>query len=44
VQEGYEGFVHRLKKHIMRGDIIQAVPSQRIARPTDLHVCVTWWL
>lgn len=39
VQEGYEGFVHLLKKHIKCGDIIQAVPSQRIARPTDLHVC-----
>ncbi|KAF8810152.1 anthranilate synthase component [Phlegmacium glaucopus] len=34
---GYEGFVTTLKKHIVAGDIIQAVPSQRIARPTQLH-------
>ncbi|KAF9227864.1 anthranilate synthase component [Gyrodon lividus] len=36
-KEGYEGFVTRLKEHIVAGDIIQAVPSQRLARPTDLH-------
>lgn len=36
-RSGYEGHVTRLKKHIVKGDIIQAVPSQRIARPTDLH-------
>lgn len=36
-QEGYEGFVHKLKDHIKKGDIIQAVPSQRISRPTKLH-------
>lgn len=36
-QEGYEGHVKNLKKHIIVGDIIQAVPSQRFARPTDLH-------
>jgi anthranilate synthase component I len=36
-KEGYEGFVTRLKKHIVAGDIIQAVPSQRLARPTSLH-------
>ncbi|KAI5370016.1 Putative ADC synthase, anthranilate synthase component I, chorismate-utilizing enzyme [Septoria linicola] len=36
-REGYEGHVTRLKKHIVQGDIIQAVPSQRIARPTSLH-------
>ncbi|KAJ9623412.1 anthranilate synthase component 1 [Taxawa tesnikishii (nom. ined.)] len=36
-QEGYERHVHRLKEHITKGDIIQAVPSQRIARPTSLH-------
>jgi len=36
-QEGYEGHVSKLKQHIRRGDIIQAVPSQRIARPTSLH-------
>jgi anthranilate synthase component 1 len=36
-QKGYEAHVTRLKKHISKGDIIQAVPSQRIARPTSLH-------
>lgn len=36
-KEGYEGHVERLKKHIVAGDIIQAVPSQRFARPTNLH-------
>ena len=36
-KEGYEGFVTALKKHIIAGDIIQAVPSQRLARPTTLH-------
>jgi anthranilate synthase component 1 len=36
-KEGYEGFVTTLKKHIIAGDIIQAVPSQRLARPTALH-------
>ncbi|XP_006458478.1 hypothetical protein AGABI2DRAFT_200137 [Agaricus bisporus var. bisporus H97] len=34
---GYEKFVTKLKEHIVAGDIIQAVPSQRIARKTDLH-------
>ncbi|KAF2834591.1 anthranilate synthetase [Patellaria atrata CBS 101060] len=36
-REGYEGHVRRLKEHIKVGDIIQAVPSQRVARPTSLH-------
>ncbi|KAK8220370.1 ADC synthase [Phyllosticta capitalensis] len=36
-REGYEGHVKRLKKHIAKGDIIQAVPSQRFSRPTSLH-------
>ncbi|KAI0315849.1 anthranilate synthase component [Amylostereum chailletii] len=36
-KEGYEQFVTTLKKHIVAGDIIQAVPSQRLSRPTDLH-------
>ncbi|TFL07504.1 ADC synthase [Pterulicium gracile] len=36
-QAGYEGFVTQLKKHIVAGDIIQAVPSQRLAKKTDLH-------
>ncbi|KAL5615194.1 hypothetical protein BROUX41_005251 [Berkeleyomyces rouxiae] len=36
-QAGYEAHVTTLKKHIRAGDIIQAVPSQRLARPTKLH-------
>ena len=36
-KEGYEQFVTTLKEHIVAGDIIQAVPSQRLARPTSLH-------
>lgn len=36
-QIGYERHVTNLKSHITRGDIIQAVPSQRFARPTSLH-------
>jgi len=36
-QDGYENHVKTLKKHISIGDIIQAVPSQRFARPTSLH-------
>lgn len=36
-QDGYEGHVSALKQHILKGDIIQAVPSQRVARPTSLH-------
>lgn len=36
-KEGYESFVTTLKEHIVAGDIIQAVPSQRLARPTSLH-------
>ncbi|KAG0674392.1 anthranilate synthase component 1 [Pichia californica] len=36
-QDGYENFVYKLKEHIKKGDIIQAVPSQRISRPTKLH-------
>ncbi|KAK7043650.1 anthranilate synthase component 1 [Paramarasmius palmivorus] len=35
-KEGYEGFVTKLKEHIVAGDIIQAVPSQRLCRPTTL--------
>jgi anthranilate synthase component 1 len=34
---GYETFVTALKARIVAGDIIQAVPSQRLARRTDLH-------
>lgn len=36
-KEGYERFVTQLKEHIVAGDIIQAVPSQRLSRPTSLH-------
>ena len=36
-QDGYERHVHALKDHIKLGNIIQCVPSQRQARPTDLH-------
>jgi anthranilate synthase component 1 len=34
---GYEAFVTSLRKNIIKGDIIQAVPSQRLARKTTLH-------
>ncbi|UZJ54992.1 hypothetical protein CBS101457_004312 [Exobasidium rhododendri] len=36
-KEGYEGFVTSLRKNIIKGDIIQAVPSQRLSRKTTLH-------
>lgn len=36
-KEGYMKFVSKLKHHIKEGDIFQAVPSQRLARPTSLH-------
>ena len=36
-QAGYEAHVLELKKEIERGNIIQAVPSHRISRPTTLH-------
>ncbi|KAK4466379.1 ADC synthase [Cladorrhinum samala] len=36
-RHGYESFVTDLKKHIIKGDIIQAVPSQRFSRSTSLH-------
>ncbi|KAK5944009.1 anthranilate synthase component 1 [Knufia obscura] len=36
-QQGYEAHVKKLKEHICVGDIIQAVPSHRISRPTTLH-------
>lgn len=36
-KEGYEKFVTELKRHIIEGDIIQAVPSQRISKHTTLH-------
>ncbi|KAF2847169.1 anthranilate synthase-like protein component I [Plenodomus tracheiphilus IPT5] len=36
-QDGYENHVKTLKEHISVGNIIQAVPSQRFARPTSLN-------
>lgn len=36
-RRGYETFVTELKKYIVKGDIIQAVPSQRFSRSTNLH-------
>jgi anthranilate synthase component I len=36
-QIGYENHVKQLKEYIIEGQIIQAVPSQRLARPTSLH-------
>ena len=36
-KSGYEAHVTTLKRHIGQGNIIQAVPSQRVSRPTDLH-------
>lgn len=36
-KKGYEGFVTSLKQNIVQGDIIQAVPSQRLRKETQLH-------
>ena len=36
-EEGYKKHVETLKKEIQKGSIIQAVPSHRIAIPTDLN-------
>jgi len=36
-EEGYKAMVNSLKKDINQGEIIQAVPSQRLARPTSVH-------
>lgn len=36
-QEGYERFVTQLRQHILHGEIFQAVPSQRLSYPTQLH-------
>ena len=36
-KEGYEAHVTKLKEHIVKGDIIQAVPSQRLRKETELH-------
>ncbi|WFD32936.1 anthranilate synthase [Malassezia sp. CBS 17886] len=36
-KEGYERFVTELKQHVLRGEIFQAVPSQRVSKRTQLH-------
>ncbi|SCU89085.1 LAMI_0D12354g1_1 [Lachancea mirantina] len=36
-EKGYKDHVSTLKQHIKKGNIIQGVPSQRVARPTSLH-------
>lgn len=36
-QSGYEQHVTTLKAEIQKGSIIQAVPSHRLSRPTNLH-------
>lgn len=36
-KQGYMDFVTKLKEHIVAGDIIQAVPSQRLRKETTLH-------
>jgi len=36
-REGYELMVERIKDYVVAGDVIQAVPSQRIARQTAVH-------
>jgi anthranilate synthase component 1 len=36
-KEGYERFVTELKGNIVQGQIIQAVPSQRLTRETRVH-------
>ncbi len=36
-REGYELMVERIRDHVVAGDVIQAVPSQRLARKTAVH-------
>ncbi|KAI9223384.1 ADC synthase [Blastocladiella britannica] len=36
-KDGYMEFVRSLQHHIVEGDIFQAVPSQRMRKPTALH-------
>ncbi|OMH80226.1 putative anthranilate synthase component 1 [Zancudomyces culisetae] len=36
-REGYKSMVQKLKEHIVKGDIYQSVPSQRITRASNLH-------
>ena len=36
-RSGYEAFVTELKQRIIAGEIVQAVPSQRLSRSTSIH-------
>ena len=36
-REGYELMVEKVREHVIAGDVIQTVPSQRVARPTAVH-------
>ncbi len=36
-REGYELMVERIREDVIDGEVIQAVPSQRIRRPTSVH-------
>ena len=36
-REGYELMVERIREDVIAGEIIQAVPSQRIRRPVSVH-------
>jgi anthranilate synthase component 1 len=36
-REGYELMVERIREYVISGDVIQTVPSQRLARRTGVH-------
>ena len=36
-EQGYKDFVGEIKKSIVKGDVIQVVPSQRLKKKTNLH-------
>ena len=36
-REGYEGMVEQIRDYVIAGEVIQAVPSQRLARKTAVH-------
>jgi anthranilate synthase component 1 len=36
-REGYELMVERIREYVIEGEVIQTVPSQRIARETAIH-------
>ncbi|HQW50966.1 MAG TPA: anthranilate synthase component I [Tepidiformaceae bacterium] len=36
-REGYELMVERIREHVVAGDVIQTVPSQRLARKVAVH-------